>query len=197
MNQILGVVQRDLLGQHDRGALGRAVTRRAVVRHKPLHRRGVDDPAPRPLVDFLLALEHLFQRILATQEHALCVDRERLVEVLLAGLVAAQGPHVRRLDRHARVVHHDVHSLVPLHARPDRELHVPRLGHVRLVVCGFTAVLADELVRAGLAGHAVVEVVGPQGRRVDRVARRRVQVDAEDRRSFGGKGEADGLAESR
>lgn len=195
MDEILGVVQGDLLGQHDGGSLARTIARGAVVRHQALDAGGVDDPPPRG-VQLVLALEHLLQGVLATQKHALGVDRQRLVKILLARLVAAQRAHVGRLHAHPGVVDHDVHSLVALDARPHRQLDVLRPRHIGLVVRRLAPSLADELVRTGLPGHADVEVVGPLRRLVYGVPRARVEVYAEHRRPLGREGEADRLPQT-
>lgn len=196
MDQILRIVQGDLLRQHHRRPLAGAVARCRKVRDQALHAGRVDDPAP-GAVDRRLAIEHLLEHVLAAEEHALGVDGHGLVVVLLARLVTPARTDMGALDAQARVVHHDVHPLVALHARPHRQLHVLRPRHVRLVVRRLSADLADAFVRAGLAGHTVVEVVGTGGGGIDRVARRRVQVDAEDRGPFGREGKADRLAQAR
>lgn len=193
MDEILRIVQGDLLGQHDRRAFACAIARGAIVRHKPLDAGGVYDPPPRS-VDLLLALEHLLQGVLAPEKHAFGVDGERLVKVLLARLVAAQRPHVRRLNAHPGIVDHDVHSLVALDARAHGQLDVPRPRDVGFVVCCLAALLADEFVRAGLPGHADVEVIGSLRRRVDGVAWAWVQIYAKHRGSLGGESEGDRLA---
>src|SRR5689334_19270093 len=179
VDALRGEVDRQLAGQVDHGALRGAV--RGLEREPDQATDGgdVDDP-PAGAVDRLLG-EHLTDRELAAQPHALAVDGHRAV-VLVLGLV-----HDRvQAGEDAGVVDHHVELPEARHDRGHQTLHRRVVGGVGLDVLGLAAVGPDDVVGRG-ADVALVAAL----------ARLPADVRAHHRRALGGEGERDRAAVAR
>jgi hypothetical protein len=187
VDTLSGVVQRDLLGQHDCGAFAGTVGGRAIVGHQALHGSDVDDPAAgwwcRAVITIIdsegrgksILLQHLLDGVFAAEEDAFGIDGHGSVVIRFGRFVDPHGSQVGALDRDAGVVHHDVQPAEVPGAVLDGRLEVSRAGHVCLDENGVHAIGSLHVfVRGLLVRAAVMKGVGFTGLDVDRVSWARI-----------------------